>query len=187
MIRERVAQVAKRKFREKTTMVLAEPDAFPNLCAFISTGGTLAEWVAANDVAFLMTRAFINSTEERRCEYQAALTAREEYLTDGVVSSLRNISDSDPRKAFDESGKLKRIHDLPDDLARAITSIEVSEDATGKTTHRVRFVAREKAYEMLGRHLGMYKDRMEMTGANGAPLITNSEFQTAARALLEEV
>lgn len=63
---------------------------------------------------------------------------------------------------FDEHGKLKpfNLRLLPDDVTAAI--VEISEDKDG----RVRFKLADKgaALRDLGKHLGMYSKKLEITG-----------------------
>lgn len=54
------------------------------------------------------------------------------------------------------------------EAAAAITSLEFDKDGRPK----VKSIDRLKAYEMLGRARGMFKDNVALTGANGGPIET---------------
>jgi hypothetical protein len=77
---------------------------------------------------------------------------------------------------------------MPEDVRRAISSIETDEEydeglitdpVSGKremhlirvVTRKIRFHTKDKALEMLGKYHKLFTERHEVTGANGAPLV----------------
>jgi phage terminase small subunit len=83
---------------------------------------------------------------------------------DWVVRRLARIADLDLRKLFAEDGTLRPIHELPDDVAGAIASVDVVRRKGDAEEYRVRLPDRIRALDLLGRHLGMVRDRVEVTG-----------------------
>lgn len=81
---------------------------------------------------------------------------------------------SDIGEAFDESGQLKKIHDMPVHLRRMISSVEVDElwapkeDGKGKErvgfTRKIKFWSKEKALHLLGQHLNVFVEKHDITG-----------------------
>lgn len=102
---------------------------------------------------------------------------------DRVLRELARIGFSDLRKAFTPEGGLKRPEDWDDDAAAAISSIEVVTRKIGEG--EVEHVAKVKSWDKVGaltlaaRHLGMLKDKTELTGAGGGPLTVISGVERA--------
>jgi phage terminase small subunit len=83
---------------------------------------------------------------------------------DWVVRRLARIADLDLRKLFVEDRTLRPIHELPEDVAGAIASVHVVERKDDAEEYGVRLPDRIRALDLLGRHLGMFRDRVEVTG-----------------------
>jgi phage terminase small subunit len=62
--------------------------------------------------------------------------------------------------------------DLTDDEAAIVSEVSETRSESGGNIKVKRF-DKLKALELLGKHLGMYVDKREITGPNGAPI----EFQ----------
>jgi phage terminase small subunit len=78
---------------------------------------------------------------------QAEADARAE--ADWVVAQLVKIARADPRKFFHPDGAPKKVHELGDDEAAALSGFEPSGEA-GKVVDRL------KVLELLGRHFGLW-------------------------------
>ena len=116
---------------------------------------------------------------------QAERAERTKITADRVVRELGRIAFADLRKAVrwqvDEAegraGKPAfQILDsaaIDDDVAAAIR--EVGQDSRGSL--RIKLHDKQAALVALGRHLGMFRDRLEHTGADGEPIaITRIEL-----------
>jgi phage terminase small subunit len=74
--------------------------------------------------------------------------------------------------AFKADGTFKDIHDIPKDLRRAISGIEVSEVFEGKGKKRklagyikkIKFWSKDKQIEVLMKHLGLFGEDNKQTG-----------------------
>lgn len=97
---------------------------------------------------------------------------RVEVTADMVLRELIGIATVDLSEAFDEFGVLKPIKDIPKNVRKAIAGIETLQigDGAGQVK-KVRFWDKNKSLEMLGRHLKLFVDKIEHTGANGTPLV----------------
>lgn len=106
-----------------------------------------------------------------------------------TLKELVRLGTSDVRRFFDESGNLLPIHELDDDTAAAIASIEVVTKALPGGSHeeldgqphggalkrnrgaeveyKVRLWDKNSALEKIAKHLGMFIDRVEHTGKDG--------------------
>lgn len=95
-----------------------------------------------------------------------------------ILTALLTIAESDFRKVFDEKGKVRPLQEIPNDIALAVSSIDVEEvfDGFGGSRvqtgemKKVRFWDKTKALELLGKHLKMFVDRVEGSGPNGGPI-----------------
>lgn len=117
-----------------------------------------------------------------RTEIEAAMKAREErtHITqDRVLQELARIAFFDIRKLYNENGGMKAPHELDDDAAAVLSGVEVTEEFDGRgddrehvgTTKKAKVFDKGTALTLAMRHLGMLKDKTEITGANGTPLM----------------
>lgn len=79
-----------------------------------------------------------------------------------VLKEMYLLATVDLSKAYGEDGQLLPIKDMPKELRKAISSVDVFKsyidgDAVGETA-KVRFYDKTKALDMLAKHLALYKD-----------------------------
>jgi len=107
------------------------------------------------------------------CLIQAGAQARSERTRieqDWVLTRLARIADVDPREFFDDDGALKPLSEIPEDVRKTLASLETEGIFLGSgadrekvgQTQKLKFPDRLKALEMIGRHLGMFVDRLEV-------------------------
>jgi len=108
---------------------------------------------------------------------QEALAEREkrtEITSDMVLRELARIAFSDTRNLYREDGSMKLPHELDDDTAASLAGVdtfeETSEGMVIGYTRKVKRWDKAKALELLGKHLGMFTEKRELTGPNGSPL-----------------
>lgn len=89
-----------------------------------------------------------------------------------VLLELARLAFFDPRKLYDDDGNPKPIQDLDDDTAACIAGLDIAEIWEGRGEDRV-FVGYTKKYkltdkkgslELLGRHMAMFRDKIELSG-----------------------
>lgn len=128
---------------------------------------------------------------------------RHQVTVDRVVSELSKLAFLDIRKAFDEEGNLKPIHELDDDTAAAIAGLEVEvrrvtgeadEELEGQPhggalkrqhgatarLHKIKLSDKKGALDSLARYLGIFVDRTELTGKDGGPVVVTTKEQRDA-------
>lgn len=115
---------------------------------------------------------------------RAELTERARLRATDVLLELKRIAFADPRRAFDATGNPIPVHQLPEDVARALASVEVETvleparvlDDGQELAARARASVKKwkwwnksHALELAMRHLGMFpSQRLELGGgANG--------------------
>lgn len=110
-----------------------------------------------------------------------------------VIEEFSRIAFFDPAKLFDSEGCLIEITKLDEDTRRAIASIEhddsfkYSDDGdepkrTGRTS-RLKFLDKHGALVSLARHLGMFRDKVEITGPDGGAVQTTVDVNIDAKTL----
>lgn len=86
---------------------------------------------------------------KRRTEIVAEL----ELSTERTIKEVSRLAFCDPRKLVDENGRLKQLHELDDDTAAAIASIEVDKDGGIK----YKFWDKNSAIEKAAKVQGLYE------------------------------
>jgi hypothetical protein len=173
--------MSKREKAEREQAVLSEPEALDRLCAHIAERGSLDSWCKAESLRYLPVHDWIHSDAERLGRYSKALEAKDRRLTDRVLDGIDRLVDFDPRLAFDDKGKPLQPHKLPDSVALATSGIERTLDEDGRELVKLRVVSRERGLELAGRRLGLFKDKLELSGNVGL-----AERLTAARKRVAE-
>jgi phage terminase small subunit len=126
---------------------------------------------------------------------------RHEVTIDRVLAEYAKLAFLDIRKAFDEEGNLKPIHELDDDTAAAIAGLEVDKRVSsfvgedGKPVaeshlHKIKLSDKKGALDSLARHLGMFTDKTEISGPGGTPIKTDTTLTItpeAVRAIIQQV
>ncbi|WNM70381.1 hypothetical protein [Myxococcus phage Mx4 ts27htf-1hrm-1] len=104
---------------------------------------------------------------------QAERAERLKLDGDAVVLELGRIASVDIAAAYNESGTFKDIHTIPVDVRRAISAVETEElfdmvDGERVFTgylKKVKFWGKVEALNLLGKHKGLYTDRVHHTGS----------------------
>ena len=116
---------------------------------------------------------------EAIAEAQAARSKRTQIDADWVLTRLAAIADSDLRRHFGEGGTLKAVTDLDDASAAALAGVEVV--TVNKGEGEVEYVAKVKLWdklkslELLGRHLGIFKDRVDVEHSGGVTVVLSGD------------
>ena len=108
---------------------------------------------------------------------RAKLAKKLEITQERILNEMAKIGFSDIRKLFNDTGALKRVEELDDDAVGCISSIEVvTKRVPGSDENEVEHTAKIKLWDKgsallnMGKHLGMFTDKQEITGKDGAPL-----------------
>lgn len=99
---------------------------------------------------------------------------RTEITQDRVLQEYAKLAFLDPRRFYDENDNLIDIPDLAPEVAATLTAMEVTwerngenEDGTPKfcAVRKIKFSDKKAALDSIARHLGMFKDKTELTGS----------------------
>lgn len=98
-----------------------------------------------------------------------ARSARTQITQDRVMQEYGRIAFVDPRNFYDKDGVVLGISELDEDTARAIGGFESStivtdEGEKGIATNKIKFIDKKGALDSLGKHLGMFIDRIDHSG-----------------------
>ena len=117
----------------------------------------------------LLTNANVADYIEKRMKEREKRT---KITQDMVLQELAKLGFFDIRKLFDDSGKPLDIASLDNETAACIAGLEVMDVYEGAREDKefVGYIKKYKlsdklkALELLGRHLGMFKDKVELSG-----------------------
>jgi len=129
---------------------------------------------AAIAAGYSVERARITASEllaepeiqDRIAELCEARNQKLEVDAETIIIELLRMLTADVALALDDNGAVKNIHDIPIDLRRTIASFEIDTIGSAQTVTRtkVRFWSKEKAAELLGKHLTLFKDVLQVEG-----------------------
>ena len=102
-----------------------------------------------------------------------------EISAERVLAELAKLAFVDPRKFFRADGSAVPIHEIDDDTAAALAGLEITEEYEGRGedrkqigyTKKFKFADKGINLERLGKHLKLFTDRAEITGADGGPIV----------------
>ena len=114
---------------------------------------------------------------------EEAASERTSITKDMVIKELARIAFVDPRKLFDEEGRPKDIRFLDPNTAAALANVDIYEefDYNGEEkelmgyTKKYKWADKLRALELLGKHLGMFTDKVHFEGSvdTGADKLAN--------------
>jgi len=117
-----------------------------------------------------VVKAYIKKLQRERIE-------RLQIRSDRVLANLSAMAFADMRGMVDENGRLRRLEDLPDDLAASVQSFKVTqrkgEDGLYEDVLEYKFIDKKGVNETLLKHLGELDENVNMnhSGAiEGSPL-----------------
>lgn len=122
----------------------------------------------------LLKNVEVQSFVEKARNEQAKRTG---VTADTILFELLRIARSDLGQAFDDNGNLLPIKEIPEDVRRAISGVETFEEFDGHGVERVKigetrklkFWDKTRALELLGKHLGLYVEKVDHT-SGGLPV-----------------
>lgn len=112
--------------------------------------------------------------------------ARVEITQDRVLEELAILAFSDvTHYVVDDAGYVKLADDAPPGANRAISSIKrhINMDDKGNTLvdAEIKLWDKPGPLKLAGRHVGLFPDRIEVTGKDGGPIETRGEMTSAER------
>lgn len=127
-------------------------------------------------------------------ELREDVKVKHQVSLDMVILEMWKLASFDITEAFDENGKPKPIHELPEGLRKSIVAFETYKDFTegvevGEIT-KYKFADKTKAMDMLVKHLGGYIERTQSLNVNvdvDGDDMDSEEFQELKERLVEKI
>lgn len=134
------------------------------------TRAALAAGFSAKSAASQGSRLLKNAkTQQELHTRRSQLLAVFQLTTERTLREVARLAYSDPRKFYKLDGSLKAIHELDDDTAATIASVEVDEIVAGGAvigmTRKVKQWDKGQALDKAMKHLGLYERDNEQPGA----------------------
>jgi phage terminase small subunit len=95
---------------------------------------------------------------------QDARAERTHITQDDVLRELARVAFADPAKCLGPDGKPLALHLIPEEARAALAVYEVEVGDAGATVCRVRRWDKTKTLELIGKHLGMWSEKVELSG-----------------------
>ena len=139
--------------------------------------GVKSDDVAAVNASKLLRNPKVKEYYDEKVE---AKNKRAEINQDRVLKELARLGLFDARKLFTDDGQPIQITDLDDDTAACIVGIKVQEnyDSDGNFigyTKEYKLADKKGSLELIGRHLGMFKDNVNLTADVGIKIVDDIE------------
>ena len=139
------------------------------------TRAAIAAGYAGQSAAVTASRLLRNAKIRAEIDKQdAKLNEKLELSVEWVIRRLMRRANIDPRKFYNADGSLKSVTELDDDAAACLAGVEIEKlyqhfgkgqaQNTGTLT-KIKYCDPDRSLEMLGRHLKMFTDKVELTGA----------------------
>ena len=95
-------------------------------------------------------------------ELMQARSDRTEITADRVLKELAKIGFGNVKNLYDDSGKLKKVNELDEDVTATIQ--EITEESIGETITRRKYKTADKksSLELLGKHLKLFTEKFEL-------------------------
>lgn len=163
-------RTTKKKLTPKQALFVSEIAVDGNATAAAKRAGYSAK-TATEQATRLLSNVYVAEAVAKR---QAKRLERNEVSADRVIQGLARAAFYDPLRAFDATGNLLPLHEIDDDT-RAALIVEVTQgvDQEGNPyqTRKVRFADKLQALDKLARNLGLFQDKLKISGDAENPLL----------------
>lgn len=133
----------------------------------VANGGSLIDIAKGALIPYSKIMAWIRADKERLDAYTAALDDRREWAKESVLSEIRALGMFDIRKLLNDDGGVKPVSEWPDEIARAVVGIDVSEerDDEGNSAgwlKKIKTVDKLKSLEMVAKNLSLLIEKHDV-------------------------
>jgi phage terminase small subunit len=131
----------------------------------------------------------LRKLENEIAEAKKEQSERTKITADRIIKELARIAFIDPRKVFKwgpDGVTLRPSDELTEDEAAIVAEVSETITESGGSIKGKRF-DKLKALELLGRHLGMFVDRTEISGKGGGAIEVKSQKADLSRLTDEEL
>lgn len=142
------------------------------------------------------------SVAARINELMKSRSKRAEVTSDDILHELKKLAFVDISKAYNENGDLLSVHEMPEDIRKAIAGIDVFTEVQyfdkGQTdengdkvkevigkTKKLKMNDKLKALELLGKHLKLFTEKVEHSGTIDLKSISDEELDRRYREVID--
>lgn len=131
----------------------------------IANGGDMISLSKEWGTQYSKVMSWIWDDKERTEQYNKALSARDEWAVERLLSEIRSISFSDLTQLYDENGFLLEPRDWPEEVKRNVQALD-QHDITEKgqrvgVVKKVKLYDKLKALELMGKTMSLFKERVD--------------------------
>lgn len=146
------------------TALTAKQEAF--CVAHLTAPSAAAAWRVAYDASGMSDGAIYVAAckllknpkvVQRLAELRAPALASAQITVERVLTEAARLAFADVRQLYRPDGSLIPPHELSDDVAAAISGIDVQESADGTMVKKYKLADKNSAIERLFKHLGLYE------------------------------
>lgn len=120
---------------------------------------------------------------EAIADAQAKRAKRIEISQNRVLEEYSKLAFLNPKQFYNDTGGLIPIHELPDDVAAALTGMDVSTLYEDKVPvgelKRIKFADKKSALDSVAKHLGMFIERKALVDSEGKDVLREVLDQVA--------
>ena len=98
-----------------------------------------------------------------------------EITAEKVLQEIAKLAFSNLQDFYHPDGGLKAIHELPRDVAACLLTNKINL-TEASAIQEIKLHDKKGSLELLGRHLKLFTDKTEITGADGTPLDLTVNF-----------
>lgn len=154
----------------KIRTAIDDPQTIEKLFFHVANGGDLITFCKMLDIPFSAISGWITADPKRHKRFSDAAQMGMEWIKNRILNEIKSIGISDRREILNDDGTLKPISDWPDDVARALETIEVEELYSGRGENRenigqvkkVKLTPKLQALELVGKETGMFIQRTKV-------------------------
>lgn len=144
-----------------------DPKRMEHITLHVANGGSLIDIAKGAMIPYSKIMAWIRADKERLDAYTAALDDRREWAKESVLSEIRALGMFDIRKLLNDDGGVKPVSEWPDEIARAVVGIDVSEerDDEGNAAgylKKIKTVDKLKSLEMVAKNLSLLIEKHDV-------------------------
>ena len=149
-------------------LVEAHLDLAGEICAHVANGGSLIDLADLWRVRYSDLVRWMRADKLREDAYKKALIDRDEWTIQRILAEVKLLSTVDIRKAYDAGGCLLPMREMPDDVAKAIISVESDNITEGRDlavigyTTKVKISDKITSLQLLGKQIGMFVQRHDL-------------------------
>lgn len=149
----------------RTMQFLDKESTLETICIQVANGADLPTMCEGWDIRYSDITQWLYADPKRKVAYENSLRDRGEWMVQKILGEVRKIGTVDIRQAYDEkTGELLPVYKMPEEVARCIQTVTETDTKFGSKTS-IKFADKLKALELLGKHLHIFKDTVEHTGA----------------------